>query len=247
MSRIALLLSLLLTAGIFSSCQPDEGYGGNSFIKGNLTIRYYNDDFSQLLYEEPAGDEDVYILFGENESNGDNTKTSYLGAYSFSWLLPGDYQVVYYSVDSTKSYLDEQPVVINATLSRDENLDLGNHFIYKTKDWNEGGATIKGQVFLINYKSESIWPDYMLVKDTSYAQDIDIYLVYGNHLQYDERIRTMQDGSFAFPNLILGDYKIFLYSEDLSGATEYKVIEKNITITEEMQLIDLGIIYTEKL
>lgn len=247
MNRISIFAFLVFISGVLSSCQPDEGYGGNSFIKGNLTVRYYNDDFSQLLYEEQAGDEDVYILFGDDESNGDNTKTSYTGAFTFSWLFPGDYQLVYYSLDTAKAFLDEQPVIINANVERDQTLDVGNHIIYKTKEWDEGGATIKGQVFLINYKSESIWPDYMLVKDTSYAQDIDVYLVYGNHLQYDERIRTMQDGSFAFTNLILGDYKIFLYSEDLSGATQYRVIEKNLTITEDMQLIDVGIIYTEKL
>ncbi|MCF8294427.1 MAG: hypothetical protein K9I34_00050 [Bacteroidales bacterium] len=246
-SKLLNLAILFTILPFLFSCTQDEGYGGTSSIIGQVYIKYYNDDFSLFLYEEPAGDEEVYIVFGDEEASGDNVNTTYTGDFKFDYLFPGSYDIVFYSLDTSRPYLDEQPVVLNVSLDREEDRNLGIQYIYKSKDWDEGSSTIRGQIFLINYKSESIWPDYMIVKDTSYAQDIDVYLVYGSHLQYDERIRTMDDGSFAFTNLIPGNYRIFVYSEDLSGATQYQVVERTATISDDMQLIDLGIIYTEKL
>lgn len=241
------LVYLILTFIFATSCEQPEGVGGSASVQGKITVKYYNDDFSLLLGEEPAYDEEVFISYGKNGFSGDKTETGYNGLFRFDYLFGGDYQIFYYSLDTTNPSAGEQPKVIDIRLNSGEAHDLGELYLYKIKDWDEGNAIIKGQIYLINYKNESIWPNYMIVKDTSYAQDVDVYLVYGDHLQYDERIRTMDNGTFAFTGLIKGDYRIFVYSEDLSGATQMIPVERTTSITQEFQETDLGIIYIEQL
>ncbi|HPR33827.1 MAG TPA: hypothetical protein PLK12_17125, partial [Prolixibacteraceae bacterium] len=81
------------------SCSQPEGIGGNSHIKGNLWIYYYNDDFSQLVFDEPmpAKDEDVFLLFGDKTTIGEDATTSYTGEFEFNYLWPGTYTIYYYS------------------------------------------------------------------------------------------------------------------------------------------------------
>jgi hypothetical protein len=241
------LVYLFLGLLVIPSCDQAEGFGGKASVQGKVSVQYYNDDFSLLLGEEPAYDEEVFISFGKNGINGDNTETNYNGDFLFEYLFGGDYQIYIYSIDSANPSAGEQPLVFDVSLPSGEAIDLGTLYIQKVKDWDEGNSTIHGQILLINYKNESIWPNFMVVKDTSFAQDVDVYLVYGNHVQYDERIRTMDDGTFTFNTLIKGPYRIFVYSEDLSGATQLISIDRWATITEEFQSIDLGTIYIEQL
>lgn len=241
------LAFLILTIIALQSCNQPEGEGGTASIKGKITVKYYNDDFSILLSEEPAFDENVFISYGRNGFSHDETETGYNGLFRFDYLFAGDYQIFYYSLNPTDPSAGEQPVVVDFSLASGQEHNLGEMYLNRIKDWDEGNAIIKGQIYLINYKNESVWPNYMIVKDTSYAQDVDVYMVYGNHLQFDERIRTMDDGSFAFTGLIKGNYRIFVYSEDLSGATQMIPVERTASITQDFQETDLGIIYIEQL
>jgi hypothetical protein len=99
---------------------------------------------------------------------------------------------------------------------------------------------------LINYKNTSQYP-FLEVKDTSYAQEQEVYLRYGDHDFYDERIRTDYKGYFEFRNLIPGDYEIFTYSEDVTGATEDIPVTRNVTITGDKEEIDLGTLTIDQL
>ena len=63
------LIIVLFVPFIFS-CTQNEGYGGTSGIEGVLITKYYNDDYSLLIKEEAAIDEDVFILFGEDDFLG---------------------------------------------------------------------------------------------------------------------------------------------------------------------------------
>jgi hypothetical protein len=240
-------LSILLT----TSCSQDEGVGGNSNIRGKLLINYYNDDFSQLLSSEPmpAQDKDLFLIFGDDSVVGEKTSTSYTGDFEFEYLWPGNYKLCYYTEDTLPSLSDkiDTKIIKEIKLAKNETVVLNDLIMYKSLDWNEGTSTISGTVYVKNYKNSSEYPN-MIVKDITPAQDIDIYITYGNHKFYDDRIKTSSNGTFVFSNLIRGNYRIFMYSEDIAGGTANKVIEDTIEVTENNQDISISdIFYIEKL
>ena len=242
-TTITLLSSILL---FFSSCENDEGFGGNSHIQGRIIKKIYNNDFSVLQEEMPAKDEDVFISFGDQPYVAEKTETSYLGNFTFEYLFSGDYKVFYYSKEFSVINSEKKEVIHEVSLSKGKTINLGELIIYDTYDFDEGNATIQGKVFVKNYFNSSSWPN-LIVKDITPAQELEIYLTYGNHKQYDKRIRTNHDGTFAFTNLIKGNYLIYLYSEDVKGGTADIVIQKEIQITEKDQLVQLEDITIEKL
>lgn len=230
----------------FSSCSQDEGFGGNSNIKGTIIEQFYNDDYSLLLAEKPAKDEDVFLHFGNASTFGEKISTSLGGDFNFMNLWPGDYSLYYYQPDSNNPELGDEEVLFDIKLSKGETYELGNLYLKRVLEWNEGTAAIEGKVMLTNYKNSSEWPN-LIVKDISPAQDYEVFLVYENHPVFDERIRTHYDGTFRFNNLILGKYTIYVYSEDVTGATEKKVVLQKVTIENENQVIPLETMQIEKL
>jgi hypothetical protein len=106
----------------------------------------------------------------------------------------------------------------------------------------DGGlATIRGKVV------EEI--RFVLTNPATYATeypapDEDVWIVYGNNVSPDERVRTNYDGEFEFQFLRPGEYTIYVYSNDTTGATDVAPdrmpIIKTITIDERRQDIDLG-------
>ncbi|MCF8226778.1 MAG: hypothetical protein K9J30_12945 [Bacteroidales bacterium] len=222
------------------SCEKPEGYGGTSRIHGKLVTSFYNDDYSLLLKEEAAVDEDVFLLFGEDEHVGDKVETSSSGAFQFPYLRPGAYTVYYMSEDSLSMDNEETPVSIDATIESGQDQDLGVLKRIETLDFDDGTSSISGTIRLINYKNSSEYP-FLVVKDTSFAQEHEVYLTYGQHEFYDERIRTGFNGYFEFRNLIKGKFTIYTYSENVTGATEDIPVIFEVTITEEGEEIDLGV------
>ncbi|RED98374.1 collagen binding domain-containing protein [Marinoscillum furvescens] len=238
-SGSALALVLLLT---IVACSPEEGLGGNAQIRGRIVKKIYNDDKSLLLATESAKDEDVFLLFGEEQTVGEKVETSYTGHFQFGYLWPGDYRLFYYSDTPNATHGDQVEIVHEISLKRGEEVDLQELEIVKLLDFDDGHAQISGRVFKVNYYNFSQWPN-LIVKDTSRAQEQEVYLTYGNHSQYDERIRTNADGTFTFKNLIKGTYTIHLFSEDPKGATEDVVISKTVEINQTETSTDLGDLY----
>lgn len=218
---------------IFSSCSQDEGFGGNSHIKGNIVERVYDKDFTVLQYEQPAKKMDVFLCFGNKSEVGADMETSYSGDFSFEYLWPGSYKLFYYTADSANFGLDGESV-IKIDLGKGETIDLGTLYCYSTLDWDEGTASIKGYVSVTNYKTNG------QIKDVTLAQEQEVYLLYGDDPMPVERIRTSYDGVFEFKNLLKGNYQVFVLSEDISGGTASESIIKSTTITEDGQVSDLG-------
>ena len=54
-----LLGSLFLFA---NACEKPAGYGGTSRITGTIQTSYYNDDYSDLIKQGPAIDEEVFLM-----------------------------------------------------------------------------------------------------------------------------------------------------------------------------------------
>ena len=78
------------------------------------------------------------------------------------------------------------------------------------KGAGEGGkASIHGKVTVDNYDAS------FTVLQASYpGQGESVYIVYGDHITYDNSVKTNYDGTFEFPYLRPGDYTIFVYGKD---------------------------------
>lgn len=243
---LAVVLLLVTFIFLFSSCEKSPGPGGTGSISGTIIEHFYNDDFSSQLYQKPALDEEVFMLYGEENALGDRVFTGVTGEFRFKYLFPGRYYVYYFSEDSTSILDEKKEKLYPVDLKRGEEVDLGDLEKLSTLDYDDGAAMIKGVVKVINYVNESRWPN-LVVEDIAFAHEHEVYITYGNHTFYDDRIRTQYDGYFEFSNLIPGDYLIFLYSEDVTRVTEHVVLKFQVTISEFDQVVDLGEITIEQL
>lgn len=230
---------------ILSSCQKSEGPGGTGSISGILVEQFYNDDYSLMIYEKPAVDEEIFILYGENDELGDRTFTGLTGEFKFNFLYPGRYYIYFKSRDSTQILDVEQEKIYLVDLERGDRVGLGTLNKLNILDFDDGAAVIKGKVWLIKYVDESRWPN-LVVEYFAPAQEHEIYLTYGKHSFYDERIRTQDDGTFEFNHLIPGNYTVFLYSEDVTEVLANVVIKHQVTLTGMNQVVDLGEITIKK-
>ena len=105
-SLVCLLMVLMI------SCEKEEGEGGTSTIAGKVKVREYNGNFTYLMGEYYAGDQDVYIIYGNDSVYSDKFTTSYDGTYRFEYLREGKYKVYAYSLDSAAYPLDKIKAVI---------------------------------------------------------------------------------------------------------------------------------------
>lgn len=244
---IKITLAALIYTGLFSSCSQEEGFGGNSHIQGVLIERFYNEDSTVFQYELRAKDEDVFILFGDQNKLGDDTKTSYTGDFQFKYLWPGNYQLYYYSDNFSNEINTKEARIVEIKLEKNETLDLDTLYTFKALSWNEGSAKVKGKIRLINYKNEST-PTNLLVKDTTAAQEQEVYIVYNNTDFYEDRIRTQADGTFVFNNLLKGHYRIYVFSENVRSNTTGNITkEAEFDITTIDQEVVIDDIYIEKI
>lgn len=91
------ILILVLTLSFFASCEKAEGEGGTSEIVGKVFVQDYNADMQFLIKEYYAPEEDVYIIYGEDEIYSDRFKTNYDGSFVFKYLQKGKYKIYAYS------------------------------------------------------------------------------------------------------------------------------------------------------
>jgi hypothetical protein len=92
------LIFIILAIGI-SSCKKPAGEGGNSTITGKVHVKDYNSTFTVLNSEYDGPDLDVYIIYGDDATYGNKTKTNPDGIYEFKYLRPGKYRIYAYSKD----------------------------------------------------------------------------------------------------------------------------------------------------
>ena len=246
LSRVKMLIIFLLLVLLPLSCEKSEGLGGTGSIAGTISEQFYNDDYSLLIHEKPAVDEEVFIVFGNKEELGARVRTNDLGQFRFKYLYPGNYRVFFISDDSTAVLDMEVEKLFEVKLDNGEELDLGKLEKLTTLDFDDGTAMIRGVVKVIDYVDLSSWPD-LVIEKTYYATEQEVYLTYNNHSFYDERIRTQSGGVFEFGGLIPGKYLVFLYSDDVTGESDKVTLEFEVTIDDLEQVIDLGEITIEKL
>ncbi len=113
-NKIKLILPIFILFIVFSSCRKVEGPGGSVTIKGVVIERNH---VGTSIFEYPAADQDVYIIYGsENSFYDDDVSTSYDGSFEFRYLQKGDYQIFAYQDNpSVASGTDEVLVQANAS------------------------------------------------------------------------------------------------------------------------------------
>lgn len=231
-------LSLITIIG----CSKNEGPGGDSSIKGKVILREYDKNFKILIREIPAAEEDVYIVYGNsNNLVGDKIVTSYDGSFKFDYLQAGNYKIYVYSEDSTGLLGNKAPIIKEVKIGDDETVDIDTLYKCKAIDPDKGMATITGRIYLVNWLN-----NFSVIKDTSLAQDLEVFLVYEDHIGYDFRNRTGLDGRYAFYNLLKGNYTFYVYSDNIYGFTQKDTIVEKITIDTNNQIINIPDIYVNK-
>lgn len=98
---LKIFASLLLISVMISSCKKPAGEGGKSSIKGSVWVEDWNGSFTIKNSEYAAYDEDIYIIYGDDVSYSDKTKSNYNGEYEFKYLRKGKYKIYVYSKDKT--------------------------------------------------------------------------------------------------------------------------------------------------
>lgn len=92
-----LFFSAILILTIFLSCNKNPGEGGTSSITGKVWVVDLNGS-GDTVAQYYALDQDVYILYGEDDQTYDEDfSTSLDGSYAFHNLTPGKYTVFAYS------------------------------------------------------------------------------------------------------------------------------------------------------
>lgn len=100
-----------------------------------------------------------------------------------------------------------------------------------------GRATIKGT---INAQVFNLVGD--LINEYPKAKE-DVFLIYGTtNTFYDDDVKTSYDGSFEFPYLQKGEYKVFVYQDCDTCPSGKEAVIIDVEISESKQIVDLGTI-----
>jgi hypothetical protein len=193
-----------------NACKKIEGKGGQATIRG---ILFSKSVFNTNSISRPEIDEDVFIVYGNGSTQSDKVSTSGDGSFEFKFLQPGTYRLFAFGLDTsnpkaanTIAYYKE--VTIN---SRKEVVNVSNFIVYKKI--NDGTNRIFGKLISKNaFNAGTNNNDYLPLANE------DVFIIYGNGTQYDDRARTSADGSFEFNSLRDGNYRIYAYSVDTSGS-----------------------------
>lgn len=100
-----------------------------------------------------------------------------------------------------------------------------------SKEPGEGGrASITGKVYVLDYNKSCT-----VLKDEYYGIDETVYIIAGDDPSYFERVRTGPDGTFWFPHLRMGKYKVYALSNNCAVPGEREPIIKEVEITKKNQ------------
>jgi len=70
------------------------------------------------------------------------------------------------------------------------------------------------------------------------AADVEVYIVYGDHLSPDDKIMSDYNGNFEFRNLRKGKYTVYTYSRDTLASNPPVVDPMKMVVLKEVELLD---------
>lgn len=120
MKKLLLFLFILVSV-IMYSCKRGPGEGGSSTIKGKVYRYKYNANFSAILDSGYTDKEDVFIIYGDDVTFGNDQKTNYDGTYEFKYLRKGKYKIFAYENDSSKyPNTGNKPVLLDVEITKNK-------------------------------------------------------------------------------------------------------------------------------
>lgn len=90
-------IAILAITCLFVSCKKPPGEGGKARIRGTVWMEEWNTTLTVKSSDYAAYDEDVYIIYGDDVSYSDKTKTNYNGEFEFKYLRKGKYKIYVYT------------------------------------------------------------------------------------------------------------------------------------------------------
>lgn len=134
--------ALALLIGLTLACKKPAGEGGTSTIRGTIYVRNYNSNFSTLLGTYPGGDWDVYIIYGDDATYGERTRSGPDGVFEFKYLRKGSYKVYAYSHDSVATVGPPHSMT-------NPNVNAPDMAVFKTGEIKKKKETVDLGTFLI--------------------------------------------------------------------------------------------------
>lgn len=118
---------------VFAGCTKEPGEGGRAEIRGKIYMVEYNENTGQPTgVEYFAPEARVYIRYGDNDFQDDDTRTGPDGLYAFSWLRKGRYTVFTYSECPTCPSGQE---VVSATVEIEGRKDVVEVPTFIVQNW----------------------------------------------------------------------------------------------------------------
>lgn len=224
MTRI-IIISLIFIALI--SCKKEAGEGGASIINGKITINEYSEINNTLVRSYNAADEDVFIIYGDNDFYGDKISTDENGTYQFENLQKGDYKLYSFS-DNEEG--DTEAIYSDVNISSNGSVTNASTITIKSYT-SKGKAQVSGRLFVYDYNAE-----LTTLKDQYYGANIYVYFAIKNSKTYIDRVKTNPSGYFVFSDLLPGTYEVYAYSKanNAAGIIESK---KDVIITKYDEII----------
>lgn len=234
-----ILMISALSFFLMAACTKKEGEGGSASLRGSVQVKVCGADTTKPYATFMAQEEDVYIVYGAEDTYGDSKKTHYDGVYQFDYLRKGDYTLYAYSDNFNAQGSSEKVKVAKAVHigKNGEKKELPMITIYKSVDNYEGTSVIKGRLFAYDWNAE-----LTEIKDSFYVKNKYVYIARQMDHYYFERQRTYYDGSFVFPFLPVGKYEVYAYGRDISAQDPQDLVPtiKVVEITENAQVKDIG-------
>lgn len=205
MKKLCLLFiafGLLLSS--FSSCNNEAGEGGTGTVQGYVKLVHHPDDNYQLDVDTiVAAKTDVFIVYGNEEFNGDDVETDSKGFYRFEYLTPGEYTVYSYS---TLPSGERVPVAETVTLQRGGVSQVPTLYIHDGKAY--GTSIITGKIWGMYFHNESY-------RGEGWAYEHRVYLRKLGETYHQDDVRVGLDGSFAFQKVHPGTYEVFTFTQNV--------------------------------
>ena len=89
--------SLIAITLFFVACTKSPGIGGKATVKGHVNAIYVQEGSFDTIEVSAFPDTRIYIVYGDGNTQDDDTRTSPDGSYKFEFLNPGDYTLYTYS------------------------------------------------------------------------------------------------------------------------------------------------------
>ncbi len=99
-----------------------------------------------------------------------------------------------------------------------------------------GDASIRGYVHVKKYNST-----FTQFIGEYPGKDVYVYIIFGDHIGYDKRIKTDFQGNFEFRYLYTGNYKVYVYSKDstLMDPSGIVSVVRDVTINDRTEVVNL--------